>query len=219
MDHAAVLAGRKGHAIRIGFAPLSIEPVAVPDGWTFLIAHCLHSAEKSGHVRAEYNSRRTAGTNALAKLGLHSYRDALRDNSPDALQRLAGRLDIDDERLCYLHVVTEAARVGVAIDAMRTADAISFGDLLYASHVSLRDQLRVSCDALDELVEAARAAGARGARLTGAGFGGCAVVFCLAHERERVAAGVIERYYAKRTGFDPSQHLIEAVPSAGALFG
>jgi galactokinase len=61
---------------------------------------------------------------------------------------------------------------------MEQCDAGAFGSLLLASHASLRDRLHVSCGALDRLVEAAMDSGALGARLTGAGFGGCAVVFC-----------------------------------------
>jgi galactokinase len=101
---------------------------------------------------------------------------------------------------------------------MQSTDAPRFGELLYASHASMRDKLRISTPVLDELVEAARASGATGARLTGAGFGGCAIVFCLEGDRNRVRAGLIERYYAGREGFDESIHLLDAVPSEGALF-
>jgi galactokinase len=101
---------------------------------------------------------------------------------------------------------------------LRAADRSAFGAALNASHESLRDLLRVSSADLDALVDAAREAGALGARLTGAGFGGCAVIFCQASARERVAAGVAERYYARRSEFDPATHLIAAEPSAGALW-
>jgi galactokinase len=89
---------------------------------------------------------------------------------------------------------------------------------LYASHASLRDLLRVSSPALDELIEAARESGALGARLTGAGFGGCAIVFCETPKLEAVREGIVQRYYAGRQEFDPEKHLIHAEPSAGALF-
>lgn len=217
MDHAAVLAGQRGCAILVGFAPLTVSSVPVPEGWVFLIAHSLTTAEKSGEARSRYNNRRTAGSNALRRLGFESFGQALeRYELQELVEQAAERLEGDEQR-CFLHVVTEAHRVHAAVAAMRGGDAQTFGRLLNDSHESLRDWLRVSCPALDSLVEAARAAGALGARLTGGGFGGCAVILCRAAERERVAAGIVERFYAGRAGFDPNVHLIAAEPSAGAL--
>lgn len=219
MDHAAVLAGRPGCALLINFAPVSVRPVPVPRDWAFLVAHSLSMAEKSGAVKAEYNSRRTAGSQALARLGFSSFPQAIAQNGVAELVRLANsRLDDEVERRCFLHVVTEAERVSQAVTALEQADAEEFARILNAGHVSLRDQLRISSPALDALTEAALASGALGARLTGGGFGGCAVVFCHAGERERVAAGLVQRFYSKRAGFDPAVHLIAAEPSRGALF-
>ncbi len=218
MDHAAVLAGRAGHALLIHFSPVSVTPVPIPQGWAFLVAHSLTMAEKSGAVKAEYNSRRTAGTRALAHLRLDSFARAVEQHGVEELRRMASRIEDENERLCFLHVVTEADRVEQAVSALRRADADEFGAILNAGHASVRDQLRISCPALDALTEAAIASGALGARLTGAGFGGCAVVFCHAADRERVAAGLVKRYYSKLSGFDPAVHLIAAEPSNGALF-
>ena len=111
----------------------------------------------------------------------------------------------------------EAFRVEEAAAALRAGDAPAFGRLMNASHESMRDLLEISNPALDELVETALQSGAFGARLTGAGFGGCAVVACHAADRERVAEGIVRGYYSKRTGFDPATHLIVAEASAGAL--
>ncbi len=219
MDHAAVLAGRQGCALLINFAPITVAPVPIPKEWAFLVAHSLSNAEKSGAVKAEYNSRRTAGTRALVKLRLASFREAVEQYGVEELKHLAAsRLDDEVERRCFLHVVTEAARVARAAGALERGDADEFALVLNAGHASVRDDLRISCPALDRLTEAALASGALGARLTGAGFGGCAVVFCHAADRERVAAGLVERYYSKHSGFDPAVHLMVATPSAGALF-
>ena len=218
MDHAAVLSGRAGHAVLIHFAPVSVVPVPIPQGWAFLVAHSLTVAEKSGAVKAEYNARRTAGTQALARLGLASFRQAVERHAIEQLRQMASRLEDENERLCFLHVVTEADRVEQAVTALQRARAEEFGSILNAGHASVRDQLRISCPALDALTEVALASGALGARLTGAGFGGCAVVFCHAAERERVAAGLVQRYYAKHASFDPAVHLIATEPSNGALF-
>jgi galactokinase len=111
-----------------------------------------------------------------------------------------------------LHVRTEAERVYRAVLALEQHDAAGFGRLLLDSHESLRDRLRVSTPELDRLVEAAISSGALGARLTGAGFGGCAIVFCRRSELHRVRTGMADRYFSG----DPSR-LIEADPSAGAL--
>ena len=219
MDHAAVMAGRTGQAVLVHFSPVSVLPVPMPPDWAFLVAHSLCTAEKSGAVKAEYNSRRTAGSGALARLGLGSFRAALEQQGVQELERLAlSHLDDEMERRCFLHVVTEAARVDQAVAALQAADAVKFGEILNAGHASLRDQLRVSCPPLDALTEAALASGALGARLTGGGFGGCAVVLCRSADRERVAAGMVERFYSKYANFDPAVHLIAAAPSAGALF-
>jgi galactokinase len=217
MDHAAVLASRAGSALLVRFAPLSVEHIPAPPGWEFLVAHSLTTAEKSGPVRAEYNSRRQSGARALERLGFPSFRTAFDRYPLDELER-AARARLDGEELrCFLHVVGEAFRVETAAAAMRAGDIAEFARMLDASHRSLRDLLRVSSAALDELVEAARDSGALGARLTGAGFGGCAVVLCPPGERDRVAANLVGGYYSRQNSFDPRIHLIAAEPSAGAL--
>jgi galactokinase len=217
MDHAAVLASKAGSALLIHFVPVSACPVPIPKDWAFLVAHSLTTAEKSGAVRAEYNLRRTAGTQALQRLGFSSYAAAIEGRTFDELETIAGERLEGDEQRCFLHVAGEALRTTAAVTALRAADASTFGRLLNESHASLRDLLRVSNGALDELVDTARDAGALGARLTGAGFGGCAVVFCHSSERQRVAEILMRRYYSKRPGFDPSTHLIAVEPSAGAF--
>jgi galactokinase len=212
MDHAASLESRAGCASLITFAPLTVQPIRVPEGWSFLAAHSLHTAEKSGAAREAYNLRRTAGATALARLGLASYREAL-----PVAEQAAARLQPGAERNAFLHVTSEGLRVRAAVEAMERGDAVAFGRLMLESHASLRDRLRVSCPALDQLVEAAMASGALGARLTGAGFGGCVVILCRAGEREAVRRGLVERFYAGRAGFDEHIHLIDARPAAGAL--
>jgi len=214
MDHAASLDSRAGCASLIGFAPLSLRPVPVPAGWAFLVAHTMTTAEKSGAAREQYNVRRAAGYTALVRLGFSDYREVLAAPDPESL---AARLDAGAERDSFLHTVTEAMRVGEAVSALERGDAARFGSILNASHASLRDRLRVSTPALDRLTGDAVASGALGARLTGAGFGGCAVVLCRREDVERVRQGLVARYYAQRAGFDPDKHLILAEPGPGAL--
>jgi galactokinase len=209
MDHAAALASRAGCASLIEFAPLAVRHIPVPEDWSFLVAHSLHTAEKSGAAREEYNLRRAAGTTALERLGLKTYREAVPE--------MAERLEPGRERDAFLHVATEARRVRAAVEAMEQRDAAGFGRLLLKSHASLRDRLRVSCNALDQLVDEAMSAGALGARVTGAGFGGCAVVFCRKRDVESVRERLLLDVYLGRPEFDESQHLFEAHAGPGAL--
>jgi galactokinase len=212
MDHAAALASQAGCATLVEFTPLQVRHIPRPGDWSFLVAHSLQTAEKSGAAREEYNLRRQAGDTALERLGLRSYGAAL-----DIAAQAAGRLDAGPQRDSFLHTTSEARRVRAAVEAMERADGDAFGRLLLESHASLRDRLRVSCPALDRLVEAAMESGALGARLTGAGFGGCAVVLCWRRDAANVRRGIVERYYAGRAGFDQRRHLIDAAPGAGAL--
>jgi len=198
MDHAAVLASQAGCSLLVEFAPLRLTNVPIPDTWKFIVAHSLRTAEKSGAAREQFNAKRRAGQSAFEKLR-------------------AGLTLTDEEERAHRHVESEARRVREAVEALRRADKETFGHLLCESHGSLRDDLRVSCPELDELVEVAMNSGALGARLTGAGFGGCAIVFCEVGERQRIAQALVDGFYAKRSGFDCDKHLIFAEPSAGAL--
>lgn len=219
MDHAAVLASRAGCASLINFDPVSVRPIPIPADWGFLVAHSLVTAEKSGAVREDYNSRRRAGTAALERLGLASYREAIKGRTFEQLAALAGkRLEHEAERNAFLHVTGEALRVRAAVSAMERADAGEFGVLLMQSHESLRDLLKVSCPSLDRLAEAATESLAGGARLTGGGFGGCVVIFCGKRHRARVRRRLIEGYYSKRSDFDEDRHLLDADPGPGVLY-
>jgi galactokinase len=121
-------------------------------------------------VEAAYAERRAACARAASALGVR----ALRDVSPGQVEAAAADLgDVGYRRA--RHVVGENARVLQAVDALRRGDVERLGRLLDASHRSLRDDYEVSSPELDTAVAAARAAGAAGARMTGAGFGGCGI--------------------------------------------
>ncbi len=193
MDHAASLASRAGCASLIGFDPVTIRHIPIPAGWAFLVANSMVRAEKAGSAREEYNARRNATLTARAKIGRG--------------EPLTGL-----EREAYLHVTSETERVAEAVDAMERDDAPTFGRLLLESHASLRDRLRVSCPPLDRLVEIAMASGALGARLTGAGFGGCVVVLAKRVALDSVRQGIVEKFYGGAT-----EHVFEAIAGSGAL--
>ena len=168
MDHAASLGSRAGCASLVSFHPAAIRHVPIPRDWKFWIADSGVRAEKSGAAREAYNARRRGGTEALRRLGLRSYGEARAED--------AERLEAAEERDAFLHTVTERERVRAAVAAMEAGDLAAFGRLLLESHRSLRSRLHVSRPELDALVEQAVAAGAAGARLTGAGFGGCVLI-------------------------------------------
>jgi galactokinase len=185
MDHAASLGSRSGCASLIGFDPVTIRHVPIPRDWVFLVVNSGVRAEKSGAAREEYNARRNATVAAREKVA-----------RGEALSPL--------EAEAYGHVTGETRRVAEAVEAMELWDAARFGRLLVESHESLRDRLRVSVPALDDLVETAMDAGAFGARLTGAGFGGCIVALATGNDADRVR----ERFGAR---------CFDAVASDGAL--
>ena len=211
MDHAVCLGGETGKALKIDFTPFRIHPTPVPESWCFLVGHSLVRAEKSSAVKEAYNSRRTECQAALARFGADAtYPELLARYSVEELLR-------KEQSPRFRHVVTEAVRVEEAQSAMCDADLERFGELMRASHASLRDDFQVSHPEVDALVEAFLAAGAAGARVTGAGFGGCAVALCRAGEKDRVVREVQAGFYAgrpQRAAF--SEYLIEARAAAGA---
>jgi galactokinase len=216
MDHAASLASREGCASLIGFRPLSVRTIPIPGDWGFLVAHSLRTARKSGPVKEAFNARRRAGAAALGRMGFETYAAAI---SSGADYRSSSSALSSEERDAFFHVISEARRVEAAVSAMESGDAAAFGRLLLESHTSLRDRLKVSCAELDCLVEAAMESGAVGARLTGAGFGGCAVVFTARRDLPSVREGLMARFYSNRTAGDdaPSCPIIDAEPGPGAL--
>ena len=222
MDQAACLHGRVGHALRIEFEPLRVTPVAVPEGWRWVVASSLVRAEKSGGAREAYNERARQCREALGVVGgkgggaaVSAYRDLVAEDDLDGLLRRARRALGPVLFRRFRHVVTEGRRVAQAEVAMRDGDMGRFGDLMVRSHESLRDDYEVSTDELDAIVEAALGAGAAGARLTGAGFGGCAVVLCDDRSVAPVMAALAARFYAPYLGRPPTGEEMFAVRAGG----
>tara|TARA_R110002072_G_scaffold68371_1_gene166517 strand:- start:5964 stop:7067 length:1104 start_codon:yes stop_codon:yes gene_type:complete len=117
------------------------------------------------------------------------------------------------------HVVTEVARTFRARDAVRAGDLVTMGELMLATHASFRTQFEVSCTELDVLVEAAEAAsGAFGARLTGAGFGGCTVTLVQQGQEADVEAELVRAFRA-RFGRDPSVRFFGGDEGPREIFG
>jgi galactokinase len=225
MDQAICLSARAGHAGRIDFEPLRVELHPVPADWCFVVAHSLATAPKSGVARETYNRRTSECAEALAAVATHlgedgrsaSYPALLDRHEPNALYAVAEEVLDPVLRRRFHHVVSEARRVELAVEAMAHADLSVFGVVMDASHRSLRDDYEVSTLELDNLVRIAEEAGAAGARLTGAGMGGCMITLCPAEWEEGVKRALAERFYAGRRYLGGlEERLFTAQPSEGA---
>jgi galactokinase len=162
-----------------------------------------HSNTESG-----YGDRRRGCERAAELLDVASLREVELAGLESTLEALPEEL-----RPLVRHVVTENERVLRTVDLLRTDDYAAIGPLLSASHASLRDDYRVSCDELDVAAEAAETAGALGARMIGGGFGGSAIALVRDEDRAGVEAAVTAAF-AKRSFTAP--RMFTAVPSAGA---
>jgi len=159
-------------------------------------------------VDGAYADRRAACEAAAATLGVA----ALRDATPEQVEQHRAELGDPGVRRAR-HVVTENARVLEAVELLRAGDLDRLGPLLAASHASLRDDYEVSSPELDTAVEAAVEAGAVGARMTGAGFGGSAIALVRTDLAGRVADRVREAFAAAGFG---SPRIGPVVASDGA---
>jgi galactokinase len=201
-----------------------LTPTRVPAGWRFIVAWSLVPAEKSGAAQQAYNERTRQCEEArrLMATRLGQRQDitypALLAAAPveELLDAAAPTLSGVLARR-FRHVVTEGTRVPQAQASMALGDVTTFGRLLDASHHSLRDDYEVSHPELDRLVGLAREAGAVGARLTGAGFGGSIVALCSVEQAAQVTAALRDRFYAPRgAASDVARHMFIAEASAGA---
>jgi galactokinase len=144
-----------------------------------------------------------------------TYVDLVRDVSLESLLEIANGSLRDPLRRRFRHVVSEGQRVDEARRAMLSNDIAAFGRSMNDSHASLRDDYEVSCPELDRLVDVARSAGAQGARLTGAGFGGCIVALC-EHEEQPSLVAALQREIEQLAKAVPPDVVMLAEPSDGA---
>lgn len=166
MDQLCASVGLAGHALFLDTRTLHSGQVPLPADHRVVV---VDSGVPRRLAEAGYNRRRAECEEAARLLGVRTLRDA----GPDDLPRVQALREPLRRRA--RHVVTENARVLQGVQALRAGDAPAFGRLMVASHRSLRDDFEVSTPELDRLVDACLAAGAAGARLTGAGFGGAVV--------------------------------------------
>jgi len=211
MDQSASLLGRADAAVLLDcrslvtdLVPLGLEPA----GLTILV---IDSRVSHAHADGGYGARRAACERGAAAMGVR----ALRDLSPADLDRAARTLD-DQTFRRVRHVVTENERVLQTVAELRRGGPRTIGDLLLASHASMRDDFEISTPELDAAVEAAMDAGAIGARMTGGGFGGSAIALVESAFVEAVGDSVRRAY--RDAGFpEPGVMPVRAVDGASIL--
>jgi galactokinase len=171
MDQLAALYCNEGHALFCDMRTVVGEQVPLPiddDGLAIVV---VNTRAQHQHATGEYRARREACEQAADLLGVDALRDITMADLPAALRTLP----TETLRGCTRHVVTENDRVLRTVELLQAGRLGDIGALLTASHVSLRDDYRVSIAELDVAVDTLLAAGALGARMTGGGFGGSVI--------------------------------------------
>ncbi|MEW1774760.1 galactokinase [Streptomyces sp. NPDC086777] len=210
MDQTASACCEQGHALFLDTRDLSQRQIPfdlAAEGMRLLV---VDTRVKHAHSGGEYGKRRAGCEKGAALLGVDALRDIAYDDLDASLRRLG---DEEEVRRLVRHVVTEDHRVERVVALLEAGDTRAIGPVLTEGHASLRDDFQVSCPELDLVVEAANAAGALGARMTGGGFGGSAIVLAEAADVDTIAKAVEEAFAA--AGFK-APRVFEAVPSAGA---
>lgn len=203
MDQYASACGKKDNAILLDCKTLVREYVPILLGdYTLVIANC---NKPHSLVESKYNERRSETERALDLLRTKADISCLAELTPDAFERIAHVLDGEGKvRDRARHVVEECDRVRRAAGAMKRGDVGTLGELLNASHASLRDLYEVTGIELDTLAGAAQAHPAcAGSRMTGAGFGGCTVSVV---QKDGVAdfKKTVSARYTGKIGYEPS---------------
>lgn len=211
MDQMASAASREGHALFLDCRSLEIQHIPLPKGIAVVI---LDTSTRRGLVDSAYNERRSQCEEAARWFGVKALRDVgLEEFGKRNVER--GLSEIAWKRA--RHIVTENARVLEAVEAMKSGDTKRLGLLFNASHVSLRDDFEVTNDALDIMVACAQGQdGCYGARMTGAGFGGCAVALV---EEEKTGAFVnaVASAYRHRSGNEAGIYVCKASQGASLI--
>ena len=214
MDQFISALGQENAALFVDCRTLEHRSVSIPHGYTVVI---MDTAKQRGLADSAYNTRRAECEEGVRLLSAYLPGiAALRDVSVSQFGLYVETLPLNVRKRCR-HVIGENQRVLDSVDALMRGDVAAFGRLMDASHRSLRDDYEVSCAELDAMVEAAwRAPGIVGARMTGAGFGGCAVALVEgAHAtrfRDQVAAE-----YRSATGLEPNLYICTAEQGASVV--
>lgn len=210
MDQLISALGEKDHALLIDCRSLETKPATVPDGTIVII---MDTGTRRGlAVDGAYNERREQCEAAAEFFGVPK----LRDVTLEQFQAREAELDPLVAKRAR-HVITENERTLEAYAAMQNGDAQTMGKLMDASHISMRDDFEISTDALNTMVEIAQAqAGCYGARMTGGGFGGCAVALVDEAQAEAFVEAV-EATYRDQTEHEPQLYVSPATEGAGIV--
>lgn len=206
MDQMISASGKDGHALLIDCRSLETKAVPLPPETAVVV---LDTATRRGLVDSAYNERR-----AQCEAAAHHFRvKALRDVDLERFEAQSVGLDEVTYRRAR-HVVAENDRTLLAVETMYNEDAVQLGKLMNASHASLRDDFQVSSSELDTMVSCAlNEQGCYGARMTGAGFGGCVVALIEVETSLAFSARVAANYEAA-TGITPGVYVCSAVEGA-----
>lgn len=215
MDQFAVGMGKENHALALKCDTLKWEAVPLKlDGYKIVISN---TNKRRGLADSKYNERRSECEQALAEMNTEGGFETLSDISFDRFNDLHSKLSKEVLLRRARHVITENQRVLDAMKALEQNNLAEFGQLMNASHVSLRDDYEVTGAELDALVEEAwRIDGVVGSRMTGAGFGGCTVSIVKEAAVDRFIAEVGPAY-EKRTGLKPEFYIADVGDGARRL--
>lgn len=207
LDQTACMMGKEGNAMLLDFASNDLDYVPIPDGCSIAV---LDTRIQHDLVDSGYSDRGDECRQACEKLGVKSLREV-------SMSDLIGHRN-DLSEVLYRrvrHVVSENIRVRRVVEAFVDSDYVNIGRALEESHRSLKNDFEVSCDALDAMAHAAHGApGYRGARMTGAGFGGACVAIVESLSVEAFLASTKENYMG--TGDFPEPRLLICQATDGA---
>jgi galactokinase len=213
MDQFASACGKRGRLLYLDCRSLEWEAVPLPENTAIVVAD---TTVRRKLTSGEYNKRRAACEEAVRLLAqaLPEIR-SLRDVSADDFNRLAAKLPIEVGKRAR-HVIEEIERSRQAIPLLEAGNITHFGELMNTCHASLRDLYEVSCPELDVMARVAQSLpGCYGARLTGAGFGGCTVNL-VAREQAGAFAQSLAAGYESEIGYPPEIYVCKASDGARA---
>lgn len=208
MDQSASLLGKRDHGVFLDCQSLEAEVVELGFAKAGLELLIIDTKVAHRHADGGYASRRAACELGAKTMGLPSLRQLTSKDLPRAQELLD---DVTFRRV--RHVVTENERVLQTVAKLKQQGPKAIGDLMYASHISMRDDFEISVAELDEAVSVAEAFGAIGARMTGGGFGGAAIALVPSELIEEITIAI--RYAFKQRGFiEPTIFSVTAADGA-----
>ena len=207
MDQFASAMGKKDNAIFLDTADLSYEYAPINLAGAKIVV--TNSKVKHSLVNSEYNTRRSECETALAELQAVTDIKGLGDLTEEEFEALKSAIKDETRVKRAKHAVYENRRTIRAVEALKNNDLETFGKLMNASHVSLRDDYAVSCSEIDVLVDAAwKVEGVIGSRITGGGFGGCTVSI-VKDEAIEAFKEQVGKAYQEQVGKTPEFYVVE----------